>query len=140
MLTKIPAAMAEVMTPEMLAPMATGMIMAKGFFLQGRVLCQLSGGGDAGDAGDARHRIEVLIFPLVDPVHQKAAQQAAHGGDGQRQDPQDQNDQYGGIQDGGCLAQDAQNDAQEEGGKVGKPLFQQLCVAVDLRLFDGPCR
>ena len=29
--TKIPAAMAEVMTPEILAPMATGRITAKGF-------------------------------------------------------------------------------------------------------------
>ena len=51
-------------------------------------------------------------------VHNPAAGQTAHGRDSQSNDTQDQQNDHGGVQDGGSLTQNAQQQAQEDGGEV----------------------
>jgi len=101
------------------------------------VLGQLGGGGHAGNAGDADGGVKVLALGFVHQIHEPAAQQAAHRGDSQGKNPDDQNNDHSGIENGGGLAQHPQDQAQEEGAEIGEALLEQLRVLVDFGLLYG---
>ena len=109
----------------------------EGIFILGGVLGQLGGGGHAGNAGDADGGVKVLALGFVHQIHEPAAQQAAHRGDSQGKNPDDQNNDHSGIENGGGLAQHPQDQAQEEGAEIGEALLEQLRVLVDFGLLYG---
>ena len=76
--TKIPAAMAEVMTPEILAPMATGRITAKGFSSWAACWASLAVVGTQETPAMPDGGVKVLALGFVHQIHEPAAQQAAH--------------------------------------------------------------
>jgi hypothetical protein len=112
---KVAAMIAEVMTPLMLAPSACGMMMAPGVGGAGHLLDDLGGGRYATDAGNSDDRVELAAAPEVQDV---TPEQSAEGRDRQRQHAQQQQLQDRRVEQRVGFAENAQRQAEEEGGPI----------------------
>ena len=102
-----------------------------GSHLRNALLSHLGAGRQAAHAGNADHRIELLAAGEIKNV---AAHEAAEPGDGEGQDPQNQEDQNVGVEDGVGLAEHAEEQAEEEGRPIEQGPGEEVRVVPEAAL------